>query len=67
MVNIFSIIVVVIRLLNFIASRIQLTEARKQVLAEEILKLEVSLKITRKIVKDVEALTEDEIDVALRG
>jgi hypothetical protein len=63
----FSLIIMVIKLLNFIANRIQLSEARKQIMAEEILKLEQSLKITRKIVKEADALTEEQVNDALRG
>lgn len=63
--NWFPVILGVIRLLNFISDQITLQEAQRQVLADELVKLNRKLKITAKIIAAVEKLPIDAVDEEL--
>lgn len=65
--NTLTIILGVLRLVDFIISRAQLSDAMKLAVAMELVKLNERVGNVEKIVKDAAILQEEQIDMELRG
>lgn len=60
-------IIALLRIVNILLNKVYIDEGRRLEIADELIRIHRRIGVTKQIVSEISAMSEDEVDAALRG